>query len=78
MNTNSGIVAAGLLGLLGASTSIHAQGGFAPADMAMSQVRENIYLIRSGASGNVTVLIAEAASPPITSASDSRSGTTSR
>jgi cyclase len=37
----------------------YAQGGFAPPELATTQVRDNVYLIRSGASGNVTVLVAE-------------------
>ena len=36
-----------------------AQGGFAPPELALTQVRENIYMIRSGASGNVTVLLSD-------------------
>lgn len=36
-----------------------AQGGFAPAELAISRVRDDIYLIRSAASGNVTVLVSD-------------------
>jgi glyoxylase-like metal-dependent hydrolase (beta-lactamase superfamily II) len=59
MNTTRGIATAGAFLLLGATAAVHAQGGFAPPELAMSQVRENIYLIRSGASGNVTVLVSD-------------------
>ena len=41
------------------STAGHAQGGFAPPELATEKVRDGIYMIRSGASGNVTVLIAD-------------------
>ena len=37
----------------------HAQGGFAPPELASVKVRDNIHMIRSGASGNVTVLLAD-------------------
>jgi cyclase len=40
------------------STAVHAQGGFAAPELATVKVRDNIYMIRSGASGNVTVLVA--------------------
>jgi cyclase len=40
------------------STATYAQGGFAPPALATVKVRDNIYMIRSGASGNVTVLLA--------------------
>ncbi len=40
------------------STAAYAQGGFAPPELATVKVRDNIYMIRSGASGNVTVLLA--------------------
>jgi glyoxylase-like metal-dependent hydrolase (beta-lactamase superfamily II) len=59
MNTTRGIATAGAFLLFGATAAVHAQGGFAPPELAMSQVRENIYLIRSGASGNVTVLVSD-------------------
>jgi glyoxylase-like metal-dependent hydrolase (beta-lactamase superfamily II) len=59
MSTTRGIATAGAFLLLGVAAAAHAQGGFAPPELAMSQVRENIYLIRSGASGNVTVLVSD-------------------
>lgn len=39
--------------------SAHAQGGFAPPELATTRVRTNLYLIRSEASGNITVLVAD-------------------
>jgi glyoxylase-like metal-dependent hydrolase (beta-lactamase superfamily II) len=36
-----------------------AQGGFAPAELATTKVRDDVYLIRSGASGNVTVIVGD-------------------
>jgi glyoxylase-like metal-dependent hydrolase (beta-lactamase superfamily II) len=39
------------------SIAVHAQGGFAPPELATVKVRDNIYMIRSGASGNVAVLV---------------------
>lgn len=38
---------------------VQAQGGFAAPELATTKVRDDIYLIRSGASGNVTALIAD-------------------
>jgi glyoxylase-like metal-dependent hydrolase (beta-lactamase superfamily II) len=40
-------------------STAHAQGGFAAPEMTMSRVRDDIHIIRSGASGNVTVLVAD-------------------
>jgi cyclase len=40
-------------------TATYAQGGFAPPELATVKVRDNLYMIRSGASGNVTVLVAD-------------------
>jgi len=57
MNIKTALATACLGMLLGTHAS--GQGGFAPPEMAMTQVRENIYLIRSGASGNVTVLLSD-------------------
>ncbi len=59
MNVKIAIVAACLWALLGASASAYAQGGFAPPELALTQVRDNIYVIRSAASGNVTVLLSD-------------------
>jgi len=59
MNIKIGIVAACLWALLGASASAYAQGGFAAPELALTQVRDNIYVIRSAASGNVTVLLSD-------------------
>jgi cyclase len=41
------------------ASGAHAQGGFAPPELATEKVRDDIYMIRSGASGNVTALLAE-------------------
>jgi cyclase len=41
------------------SSGAYAQGGFAPPELATTKVRDNLYMIRSGASGNVTVLVAD-------------------
>ena len=48
-----------LAGLLILPTIANAQGGFAPPELAIHEVRENIYVIRSGFSGNVTVLVSD-------------------
>src|SRR5690606_10052328 len=37
----------------------HAQGGFGPQELAIEQVRDWIYMIRSAASGNITVLVSD-------------------
>lgn len=37
----------------------HAQGGFGPQELAIEQVRDGIYMIRSAASGNITVLVSD-------------------
>lgn len=51
------LAAATLASLVLAWGSAGAQGGFAPPELATVRVRDDIYLIRSGASGNVTVLV---------------------
>lgn len=43
----------------GISGTAQAQGGFAAPELTTVKVRDNIYMIRSGASGNVTVLVAD-------------------
>lgn len=49
-----------LLGLfLSISVGSFAQGGFAPPEIAISKVRDNIFIIRSAASGNVTLIVSE-------------------
>lgn len=35
------------------------QGGFGPQELAITQFRDNIYLIRSAASGNITALVSD-------------------
>lgn len=57
----AGAMLALLMNILGASAPVQAQagGGFAPPELAIHQLRDNIYLIRSAASGNVTVLVGE-------------------
>ena len=59
MSIDKGVAAAYLGVLLSASGSVYAQGGFAAPELAMTKVRENIYVIRSAASGNVTVLLSD-------------------
>lgn len=61
MNIRSGLAAAGVLALLGTSGATLAQGGggFAPPELAAVKVRDNIYMIRSAASGNSTVLLSD-------------------
>ena len=55
-----GLLAAGTLAIAVCSSGVaFAQGGFAPPELATTQVRENIYMIRSGASGNVTVIVGD-------------------
>lgn len=44
---------------LGISTGAVAQGGFGPPELTLVEVREDIYMIRSSASGNVTVLLSD-------------------
>lgn len=53
------LVAALLAAGLVASGTAAAQGGFGPQELAISQFRESIYLIRSAASGNITALVAD-------------------
>lgn len=43
----------------GISGTAQAQGGFAAPELTTVKVRDNIYMIRSGASGNATVLVAD-------------------
>jgi glyoxylase-like metal-dependent hydrolase (beta-lactamase superfamily II) len=59
--TIRGTIAAGMLAaLIGSWGTANAQGGFAPtAELATVKVRDNIYMIRSGPSGNVTVLVSD-------------------
>ena len=45
------VVAAGIV----VSGTALAQGGFGPQELAISQVRDDIYMIRSAASGNITI-----------------------
>jgi glyoxylase-like metal-dependent hydrolase (beta-lactamase superfamily II) len=59
LKTQNALAATALLAGLGAAGSAAAQGGFGPEELAINQVRENIYLIQSAASGNITVLVAD-------------------
>jgi cyclase len=59
MNLRVAIMVGGLAGTFIASAPGLAQGGFAPPEMALTKVRDNIYMIRSGFSGNVTVLLSD-------------------
>jgi cyclase len=45
--------------IAGAWNTVHAQGGFGPPELTTVKVRDNIYVIRSGMSGNVTVLVSD-------------------
>ena len=52
------MLAAGTLAFLaGFCGSAHAQGGFGPPELTTYKIRDNIYVIRNGMSGNVTVLV---------------------
>lgn len=50
-----------VVALLAVSVSARAQGGFGPPEPTLVPVRDNIYMIRSGSSGNVTMLVGEGA-----------------
>jgi glyoxylase-like metal-dependent hydrolase (beta-lactamase superfamily II) len=53
-------IAAGMLAaLIALSGTANAQGGFGPPELTTVKVRDNIYVIRSGMSGNVTVLVSD-------------------
>jgi glyoxylase-like metal-dependent hydrolase (beta-lactamase superfamily II) len=55
-------IAAGLLAALigaGGAGNAAAQGGFGPPELTTVKVRDNIYMIRNSASGNVTVLVSD-------------------
>lgn len=57
MRTRTTIAAAAALAIL--SSTANAQGGFGPPELTTVKVRDNIYMIRSGMSGNVTVILSE-------------------
>ena len=57
MKTRSFLAAALILPALGATLPAAAQ--FAPPELAIHHVRDNIYMIRSAASGNITVLTSD-------------------
>jgi glyoxylase-like metal-dependent hydrolase (beta-lactamase superfamily II) len=59
MTLRSGIMAAALAALAGVYANANAQGGFGPPELTTVKVRDHIYMIRSGMSGNVTVLLAD-------------------
>lgn len=59
MRKRIGIATVLFMALLGASATANGQGGFAPLELAINQVRDNIYLIRNAASGNVTVIVSD-------------------
>jgi cyclase len=61
VKTNASIIAACLAAMAGFSTTVHAQGGFGPPELTLVPVRDGIYMIRSGLSGNVTMLVGEQA-----------------
>ncbi|MDX1562398.1 MAG: MBL fold metallo-hydrolase [Gammaproteobacteria bacterium] len=51
--------AAALLAGLGGAGTANAQGGFGPEELEIDHVRDNIYMIRSAASGNITVFVSD-------------------
>jgi glyoxylase-like metal-dependent hydrolase (beta-lactamase superfamily II) len=53
------LLAATAIAAVSVCTTAAAQGGFAPAALATTKVRDNIYMIRSAASGNVTVIVGD-------------------
>jgi glyoxylase-like metal-dependent hydrolase (beta-lactamase superfamily II) len=59
LNLSKALASALALTGLAASVSASAQGGFGPQELAITQVREDIYMIRSAASGNITVLVSD-------------------
>ena len=52
-------VAALAAGLAAAAEQALAQGGFGPQELAIEQVRDGIYMIRSAASGNITAFVSD-------------------
>ena len=59
MKARAKVITACLATLFGFSATVQAQGGFGPPELTLVPVRDNIYLLRSGFSGNVTVLVGE-------------------
>lgn len=59
MKIKTTIVAGMLAALVGFSGSAGAQGGFGPGELTTTQLRDNIYIIRSNTSGNVSVIVSE-------------------
>lgn len=59
MSVRNLIVATCLGALLGVPAGAWAQGGFGPAELTLVEVRDNIYMVRSSTSGNVTVLVSD-------------------
>jgi cyclase len=53
------LVALTALAAFAFASGVQAQGGFAPPELATTKLRDDVYLIRSGASGNVTALLAD-------------------
>jgi glyoxylase-like metal-dependent hydrolase (beta-lactamase superfamily II) len=51
--------AASLAVLIGIPAGVNAQGGFGPPELTLVEVRENIYTIRNGGSGNASLLVGE-------------------
>jgi cyclase len=52
-------LAACIAAFFGCSAAVQAQGGFGPPELTLVPVRDNIYMLRSGLSGNVTMLVGE-------------------
>lgn len=59
MSINKAFASALVVTGLAASCTAFAQGGFGPQELAITQVRDNIYMIRDAGSGNITVLVSD-------------------
>jgi cyclase len=60
MTNRRTVAAAALAALVASWSTANAQGGFGPPELTTVKVRDNIYMIRNAASGNVTVLVSDA------------------
>jgi len=59
LNIRNALLAAAFLAGLGTAAPAAAQGGFGPQELAIEEVRNGIYMIRSAASGNITALVSD-------------------
>lgn len=59
MSQNPALATALIAAGIAVSGTALAQGGFGPQELAISRLRDNIYMIRSAASGNITALVAD-------------------